>query len=163
MEGKLRNMVALYLIAGDRLLLLYRIGSRVLANPVWCGIGGHFEREELNDARAALLREVEEEIGLQEKDLEDLRLRYVTLRQKNGEIRQNYYFFAKLAEGAVVSETCDEGILEWVPLAQAGDRDMPYTAGYVVRHYLETGRWEETLYCGIADRQGVQFVKLEEF
>ncbi|MDE7224623.1 MAG: NUDIX domain-containing protein [Acetatifactor sp.] len=163
MEGKLRNMVALYLMTGDKLLLLYRIGSRVLAKPVWCGIGGHFEREELNDARAALLREVEEEIGLQERDLEDLRLRYVTLRQKDGEIRLNYYFFARLTEDAAVSETCDEGILEWVPLEQVCDRDMPYTAGYVVRHYLETGRWEEALYCGIAGRQGVQFVKLEEF
>ena len=162
MEGKLRNMVALYLVAGDRMLLLYRIGSRVLRNPCWCGIGGHFEKEELNDARAALLREVSEEIGLAERDMEDLRLRYITLRQKDGEIRQNYYFFARLAEGAVVQDTCDEGVLEWVPFTEVCGRDMPYSAGYVVRHYLETGRQDEALYCGVVDRQGVQFVALEE-
>ena len=161
MEGKLRNMVSLYLMAEDRMLLLYRIGSRVLRNPCWCGIGGHFEKEELNDARAALLREVSEEIGLVEKDLEDLRLRYITLRQKDGEIRQNYYFFARLATGTVVQDTCDEGVLEWVPLAEVCGRNMPYTAGYVIRHYLETGRQDESLYCGVADRQGVQFVTLE--
>ncbi len=163
MEGKLRNMVSLYLMAGDRMLLLYRIGSRVVKSPCWCGIGGHFEKEELNDARAALLREVSEEIGLAERDLEDLRLRYVTLRRKDGEIRQNYYFFARLAAGTAVRESCDEGVLEWVPLDEVCGRDMPYTAGYVVRHYLETGRQEEALYCGVADKQGVRFAALEEF
>lgn len=163
MEGKLRNMVSLYLMSGDRMLLLYRIGSRVFKSPCWCGIGGHFEKEELNDARAALLREVSEEIGLAEKDLEDLRLRYVTLRRKNGEIRQNYYFFAKMAAGATAWENCNEGVLEWVPFAEVCGRDMPYTAGYVVKHYLETGRQEETLYCGVADKQGVRFAALEEF
>ncbi len=162
MDGKLRNMTALYLVSEDKMLLLYRIGSRVLSTPCWCGIGGHFEKEELNDARAALLREVSEEIGLAEKDLEDLRLRYITLRQKEGEIRQNYYFFARLATGTVVQDTCDEGVLEWVPLTEVCGKDMPYSAGYVIRHYLETGRRDETLYCGVADRQGVQFVALEE-
>lgn len=156
-------MTALYLTAGDRMLLLYRIGSRVVRTPCWCGIGGHFEQEELNDARAALLREVNEEIGLEEQDLEDLRLRYITLRQKDGEIRQNYYFFARLAAGAKVPDICSEGILEWVPVAEVCERDMPYTAGYVMRHYLETGRQGNALYCGVADRQGVQFMTLEEF
>lgn len=163
MEGQLRNMVSLYLMAGDKMLLLYRIGSKVVKTPCWCGIGGHFEKEELNDARAALLREAGEEIGLTKKNLEDLRLRYVTLRQKDGEIRQNYYFFARLAEGAVVQDRCDEGVLEWVPLAEVCERDMPYTAGYVIRHYLEIGRRDEALYCGVADGQGVQFAALEEF
>lgn len=163
MEGKLRNMTALYLMAGNRMLLLYRIGSRVIQTPCWCGIGGHFEKEELNDAKAALLREVNEEIGLEEKDLEDLRLRYITLRRKDGEIRQNYYFFAGLAAGAAVPDTCSEGILEWVRVSEVCERDMPYTAGYVLKHYMEVGRQKTTLYCGVADRQGVRFAALEEF
>ena len=163
MEGKLRNMVSLYLTVGERMLLLYRIGSRVVKSPVWCGIGGHFEKDELNDARAALLREVYEEIGLEERDLEDLRLRYITLRRVDGEIRLNYYFFATLAEGVNVTDTCNEGILEWVPLPEVCGRDMPYTAGYVVRHYLETGRYEDKLYCGAAVREGVRFPELEVF
>lgn len=156
-------MTALYLISGDRMLLLYRIGSRVLKTPVWCGVGGHFEKGELNDARAAVLREVREEIGLQERDLEELRLRYITLRRKNGEIRQNYYFFARLAQGAVLSDACDEGVLEWVPFDEVCDRAMPHTAGFVVKHYLETGRYQDTLYCCVADGQSAQFLALEEF
>lgn len=38
---KLRNMTSLFLFNGNRILLLYRIGSRVIA-PSWCGIGGAF-------------------------------------------------------------------------------------------------------------------------
>lgn len=43
MDGKLRNMTSVYLRKGDRILLLYRQGGRVV-NDVWVGsAGGHFE------------------------------------------------------------------------------------------------------------------------
>ena len=51
---------------------------------------------------------------MRECDLKNLKLRYITLRNKNGEIRQNYYFFAELAEGAKIEKECNERILEWV-------------------------------------------------
>ena len=88
MDGRLRPMTAVYLSRGEEMLLLYRIGSRVVA-PSYCGVGGHFEKDELCDARACVLREMREEIGLGEDDLCDMKMRYVTLRLKNGEIRQN--------------------------------------------------------------------------
>lgn len=51
MDGKLRNMASVYITDGDRMLLLYRQGGRVV-NDVWVGsAGGHFEPSELNDAR----------------------------------------------------------------------------------------------------------------
>ena len=50
MQGKLRNMTTIYLFREGKVLMLYRIGSRVVLQPSWCGIGGHFEKEELNDA-----------------------------------------------------------------------------------------------------------------
>lgn len=41
--GKLRNMTAIYLLQNDKILLLYRQGSRVV-NNLWTGsAGGHFE------------------------------------------------------------------------------------------------------------------------
>lgn len=92
---KLRNMTSIYISCGTKILLLYRIGSRVVP-PSWCGIGGHFEPDELNDPRTCVLRELEEETGLTEKDLKNISLRYVTLKLKDGEIRQNYYYFAEL-------------------------------------------------------------------
>ena len=144
------------------MLLLYRIGSRVVA-PSWCGIGGHFEAPELNDARAAALRELEEEIHLTEDSLEQLQLRYVTMRLKNGEIRQNYYFFAELKDGVSVDLRCDEGICEWVPYEDVMKRKMPYTARFVVEHYLEKGQENADLYAGIAHPGGVLFQVLEEF
>ena len=59
---KLRNMTSIYISCGTKILLLYRIGSRVVP-PSWCGIGGHFEPDELNDPRTCVLRELEEEVG----------------------------------------------------------------------------------------------------
>ena len=102
MDGKLRQMTALYLMKGEKMLLLYRIGSRVVA-PSWCGIGGHLEPEEIGDARAGVLREVREEIGLTDGDMENLTMRYVTLRYTKGEIRCNFYFFAELKDGVNLS------------------------------------------------------------
>ncbi|MDE7238229.1 MAG: NUDIX domain-containing protein, partial [Lachnospiraceae bacterium] len=60
MDGKLRNMTSVYLSKGERMLLLFRQGGRVV-NNVWVGsAGGHFEEFELNAARACVLRELEE-------------------------------------------------------------------------------------------------------
>ena len=92
MNGKLRNMTGLYLRHGDKLLLLWRIGSKVVPDSYTASAGGHFEKEELNDAKACVLRELYEETGLTEQEIDNLSLRYITLRLKNGEVRQNYYF-----------------------------------------------------------------------
>ena len=62
-EINLRNMTGIYISRGAEMLMLYRIGSRVV-EPSWCGIGGHFEDHELNNPRICVLRELEEEIGL---------------------------------------------------------------------------------------------------
>lgn len=82
MDGKLRNMTSVYITKGDKMLLLFRQGGRVV-NDTWVGsAGGHFEENELNDPRACVLRELREELGLGENHIRDLSLRYVTLRQK---------------------------------------------------------------------------------
>ena len=79
-------MTSIYLMRGDKILLLYRQGGKVV-NNVWTGsAGGHFETFELNDAQACVLREMKEEIGLGAGDIESLSLRYVTLRRNKGEI-----------------------------------------------------------------------------
>ena len=162
MDGKLRNMTAIYISRGEEMLMLYRVGSRVVA-PSWCGIGGHFEVDELNDPKACVLRELKEEAGLREGDLENLTMRYVTLRLKNGEIRQNYYFFAELRESVSVELTSDEGRLQWIPYDQVMDREMPFTAYYMLQHYLTAGRYTDELYAGITTEDGVEFMELHEF
>ena len=113
MDGKLRNMATVYLRKGDRMLLLYRQGGRVV-NNVWTGsAGGHFEQHELNDAKACVLREMKEELGLSPGDVAGLSLRYITLRYTKGEIRQNYYFFAELKASADENLISNEGHCQW--------------------------------------------------
>lgn len=113
MDGRLRNMASIYISKGNKMLLLYRQGSRVV-NDVWIGsAGGHFEEHELNDARACVLRELWEELGITEKEIENLHLRYVTLRRSNEEIRQNYYFFADLKNNVSEKFSSNEGVSRW--------------------------------------------------
>ena len=158
---KLRNMTSLYLTEDDRILCLYRIGSRVADNKYIGSAGGHFEPRELNDPKACILREMEEELGLREEAVEGLTLRYITHRLVEGEIRQNYYFFGRLRENRELTST--EGQLRWVPLEEFPRLSMPVSAKHMILHYLETGRFTEALYCGITEEDGTTFVPMRSF
>ena len=161
MDGKLRNMTSLYLTKGESVLCLYRIGSRV-ANQMYIGsAGGHFECDELNDARKCVLREAYEELGILEEDLADLKMRYITLRLKNGEVRQNYYFFAQLREDRTLTST--EGQLHWVKFEDVPRLKMPSSAKHMILHYLKQGRFDDKLYAGVSEHWGANFAPLSEF
>lgn len=160
--GKLRNMTSIYLRQKDKMLLLYRQGSRVV-NNVWVGCaGGHFEAWELNNAKACVLRELEEELSVTEDMICHLELRYVTIRKVKGEIRLNYYFFADLVEDQQRDLTSNEGVLKWFAFNELPDLEMPFTASHVIKHYLEYGMHNHCIYGGIADSSGVTFKELEE-
>lgn len=163
MDGKLRNMTTIYLFKGDKVLLLYRQGGRVV-NNVWTGsAGGHFEAHELNDAKACVVRELREELGLTEKDITNLKLRYVTLRNTKGEIRVNYYFFADLVETVLEDLSSNEGLCKWFSLEDIHTLEMPYTAKFVMGHYCEVGRHTDIVYAGVANSECVVFNDLNEF
>ena len=158
-----RNMTSLYLVRGNRILLLYRQGSRV-ADGLWTGsAGGHFEEYELNDPEACVLREMNEELGLHREDIEDLNLRYITLRRTKGEIRQNFFFFATLKETASSDLSSNEGILRWFPTDEIGMLEMPYSAKCVQEHYLTLGRLSKEVYVGAADGSKVVFTAMPEY
>lgn len=162
MDLNLNNMTSVYLYNDkDEILMLYRVGSRVVKNSYIGSAGGHFEKEELNDPRACVLRELFEETGLTEQDIENLALRYVTLRLKKTEIRQNYYYFAKVKTDREIKS--NEGNLKWFGYDEALELDMPHTAKYVVTHFVKTGRKNNKLYGGIAVPSGVKFTELENF
>lgn len=161
MEMKLRNMTSVYFCNETGILCLYRLGSRV-ADKLYVGsAGGHFEKEELNDPRKCVLREMGEELGLTEEDIASLDLRYITLRLKNGEIRQNYYFFARLKEERELHSI--EGILRWVPYAEIPALEMPVSARDMILHYLAEGRNTSHIYGGITRENGTDFVIFQEF
>ena len=159
---KLRPMTAVYLTRGDKILLLYRIGSRVVGNSYTGSAGGHIEAEEYREPRACVLRELHEETGLTADALENLRLRYITMRYKDGEVRQNYYFFAELREGFEVNHS-SEGCLAWHDMNALAGLPMPVTARHVVEHYLQTGRFDDKLYGGITTDAGPVFAEMTDF
>lgn len=158
---KLRNMTSVYLVSDEGILCLYRVGSRVANNKYIGSAGGHFEMEELNDPRKCVLREMKEELGLEEADVENLTLRYITHRLTGSEIRQNYYFFGRLKEERSLHST--EGTLHWVPYGEIPSLEMPVSAKHMILHYVNEGRYTEELYAGITEETGTRFVKMKDF
>lgn len=41
--------------------------------------------------------------------------------------------------------------------------EMPFTAYYVVKHYVQAGKDTDALYAGIAGESGVVFIEMKEF
>ena len=168
MLPRLRNMTSLYLTDDTGVLCLWRIGSRI-ANQTYIGsAGGHFEENELNDPHACILREMNEELGLTEDDVEDLTMRYVTLRLKNGEIRQNYYFFARLKENSKENRplSSTEGTLHHIRYEDLPELNMPISAKDRILHYAQIGRFTDKLYVSVAESNEAGdacFVELREF
>lgn len=158
----LRPMTAIYLTRGDQILLLYRIGSRVVGNSYTGTAGGHMEADEFNSPCACVLRELNEETGLTSADLDGLSMRYITMRLKGGEVRQNYYFFAGLREDAVIRAS-NEGRLEWHDLDAIGQLPMPHTAKQVLQHYISQGCHNDLLYGAISQADEAAFIPLTEF
>ena len=161
MDGKLRNMTSVYLYDSEGILCLYRIGSRVANHKYVGSAGGHFEPCEVSDARACALRELREELALTESDVPGLKLRYITCRLKNGEIRNNYYFFAPFDR--IRELESNEGQLRWFSYEEAKHIHMPASARMMMDHYLAVGRFDGALYGGITEAHGTRFAELREF
>lgn len=162
MQGKLRNMTGIYLLKGDKILFLYRQGGKVVNNVWTASAGGHFEKDELNDAQACVIRELKEELGLCPEDVKDMQLRYIALRNVNGEIRQNYYFFAELKDTVDENLHSNEGECKWFSLDEIGELEMPITAKYVMEHYCKVGRFTSKGYVGVTYPDRIEINELVE-
>ena len=77
------------------------------------------------------------------------------------EIRQNYYFFARLKEEKELSST--EGTLRWVRPEEFPELPMPVSAKHMILHYLNVGQYDNNLYAGITEDTGTNFVLLKDF
>lgn len=161
MNPTLRNMTSLFFEEENGLWCLFRRGSRVANNKYVGACGGHFEENELSSPEACVLREMEEELGLSAADVENLNLRYVTVRYMGHEIRLNYYFFARLRGERLLSST--EGDLRFFTWEELKDIDMPVSARHMMDHYLTVGRFDDQRYAGITEPGGSRFVQLQHF
>lgn len=161
MNIRLRNMTGIYLTYQGEYYLLYRKGGSVVSNCYTSTAGGHFEQSELNDPRSCVLRELQEETGLCESDIDGLKLRYITQRLKNGEVRLNYYFFAELKEPVVLNST--EGDIKGFGVEEISELKMPFSAACMLQHYLNEGCKTDLLYSGATTENGMEFTPLLEF
>ena len=154
-------MTSLFFVEEDGLWCLFRIGSRVANNKYVGACGGHFEENELSSPEACVLREMEEELGLGAGSIDGLTLRYVTLRYMGHEIRQNYYFFARLKEKRQLRSS--EGDLRFLTWEELKAIDMPVSARHMMDHYLSVGRFDDYRYAGVTEPEGSRFVRLQHF
>lgn len=161
MNPTLRNMTSLFFVEDTGLWCLFRRGSRVANNKYVGACGGHFEEKELSSPENCVLREMQEELGLRPGEIRELTLRYVTLRYMGREIRQNYYFFARLNGKRVLQSA--EGDLRFFTWEALKTIDMPVSARHMMDHYLETGRFNDKRYAGITEPGGSRFVELRHF
>ena len=159
-SGKLRSMASVYLMRNDQLLLLFRQGKSIVSN-LWIGsAGGHFDKNEVSSAKACLLRELWEELSISEESISNLSLRYVTLRYTDGEIRQNYYFFADLTDPHIDTPQSTEGITQWFSFHELSTLPMPVTARHIIDHYIHTGRFDNKLYGGLSTQSNIVMIAL---
>lgn len=130
----LSNGAAAFLRHRDKYLLMKRAANRRVAPDVWSGVGGHMERDELNDPQATCLREVWEESGITSEQIRDLTLRYIIVRRYRDTIRQTYIYFGE-TDAEPVDKT-DEGKLYWVSESELLDRTYTATFTAMIEHYL---------------------------
>lgn len=57
----------------------------------------------------------------------------------------------------------NEGICKWFAYPELLTLEMPFTAKYVIEHYLKVGHNTNEVYGGIADGEKVIFIQMPEF
>ena len=152
-----------FLWHGDRLLLMKRASHKRIWPDKFAGVGGKIEAGE--NPIDACYREIEEETGLDRTSITSLKLLYITIRQTDGELRQNYHFFGTTNSADVVNT--DEGQLMWLDEREIDNLDFVITAKTVLDHYLSKNRINKILYVATSEikdgRLRMNFAKCEDF
>jgi 8-oxo-dGTP diphosphatase len=142
-------MAVAFLINNDDFLLLKRSESRKFAPGVWAGVGGHIEPEEINTPYAACAREIFEETGISEEDIEGLRLHYIIIRRSAYEIRISYVYFGH-SRTRVIIDT-DEGKLSWIHKDDLFQRNLSVMNKVALSHYINNDCADEKVFVGTLD------------
>jgi 8-oxo-dGTP diphosphatase len=136
-------MATAYLFKANQVLMMKKSGSRLYDSEFWSGLGGHLEPNELNHPKHACVREIYEESGIDEFEVMDLKLRYILLRIKENEIRQQYVYFGSTAKEDLLAS--EEGELFWVSIDEIMNLHLSIINKYMIEHYLENQDREEIL------------------
>lgn len=128
-------MATAFIFNGSNLLMIKKTGSSFIDHPFWSGLGGHLEPAELTEPRQACLREIYEESGLREHELDALTLRYVLIRLKGSEIRQQYVYFGQTNKTEVVESA--EGELYWIRKDEVQSLHLSKIIQLMLEHYFD--------------------------
>ncbi|SDW23751.1 NUDIX domain-containing protein [Paenibacillus sp. CF384] len=145
---ELRQMATVFLFYDNHVLIMKKTSSRLYQHEFYSGLGGHLEPSELNDPKSACFREVQEESGIPEQNIHDLKLRYVLLRVKDGEIRQQFVYFGRTSDRQCVPS--EEGELLWVEEAELLKLRTSQIIHFMLQHYFAHRQSEEVMVGTIA-------------
>jgi len=147
---KLRQMAVAFLFNDKQevLFLQKKTNSSTFLSGSKVPIGGHMEVKEINTPYHACIREVKEETGLTENQLNNLRLRYIVHRMRNNsEIRIQYVYFGSVSANSDLLES-DEGELSWVNQQDMIHQAVTATTKEIMKHYMEIGKSTNKVYVG---------------
>jgi len=132
----------------DNILLMKRNQNRIFAPGLWTFIGGHIEPSEINNPKIACLREISEETGLEEKQIDDLLLKYIIMRKSSEEIRIQYIYIGSTKHTSVRPN--NEGKLYWVSGDEVVKKELSFTSVETYKHYL-SNITETKIFVGIVN------------
>ncbi|KAF5035589.1 NUDIX domain protein [anaerobic digester metagenome] len=127
----------------DDVLLMERSETNKRMPGFWYGVGGHVEPEEINDPYSAVIREIYEETGLKDYNVENLKLKYMLLRREKDETVINYVYFGRTNTKMVLQN--DEGSLHWIPKQEAMNRKFIDVLKLALEHYFEDEKNDEVM------------------
>lgn len=145
---ELRQMSTAFLTNEHHILMMRKDKSRIFESEFWTGLGGHLEQGELNNPKVACFREIEEESGITDSKIQDLRLRYILLRVKEDEIRQQFVYFGKTTDMNFIAS--EEGDLFWIKENELLNMRTSKIINFMLQHYFENRNLEEVMIGTIA-------------
>lgn len=106
-----------------------------IAPGAWSSIAGHMEAEEINHPYKTCIREIEEETGIEEKNIKELDLKYIIFNKLEKETIINHMFFGKLDTNKVIAN--DEGELYWVLKEKVAEKIHIPAIRVAIEHYYK--------------------------
>ncbi|MEF3354119.1 NUDIX domain-containing protein [Paenibacillus sp. GYB006] len=140
---EVRQMSTAFLFNENKVIMMKKEASKITDTVFWTGLGGHLEANELNFPKKACVREIFEESGIQEEEIEELKLRYILLRVKEEEIRQQFVYFGKTKRLKFINS--DEGELHWIDRDKILDMRLSKIISFMMKHYLENPNKNEIM------------------
>ena len=136
-----------FLKNNDHYLLIKRSPEKEIAPNVWSCIGGHMEKEEINNPLATCLREIEEETGITKEHIFNIELKYIMIRQYKNLIRQYYIYFGET--DIVKTNNTKEGTLYWINENELLTKEYSNTFTEMLEHYIKN-KQNENIFVGVA-------------